>query len=75
MLRKDAMDNVHLGSITSIDTRDSLIYSTEKHIAILGLDDIVVINNDDAILVCKKSEAYRINELIKYFKTNNIPIY
>jgi len=75
MLGKDALDNVLLGNITAIDTNNSFILSFDKPIAIMGIDDIVAINTDNAILICKKSESYKLDQLVKNIKKNNIPIF
>jgi hypothetical protein len=69
------MDNVLMGNIIALDTNNSLVVSHEKPIAVMGVDDIVAVNTDNAILICKKSEAHKINDLVKLIKKNNIPIY
>ncbi|MDR0927728.1 MAG: hypothetical protein LBO69_08190 [Ignavibacteria bacterium] len=72
---KDALDNVFSGNIVSLDTKNSLAISEDKLLAIVGMDDVVVVNTDKAILVCKKDDAYRIPSLIDQMKKRNIPVY
>jgi mannose-1-phosphate guanylyltransferase len=50
---------VHLGSHRNI------VVSEEKHlIATIGVDDLVIVHSPDATLICKKSDATRIKELV-----------
>jgi mannose-1-phosphate guanylyltransferase len=72
---KDALDNVLHGNVVAINTNNSLAISNDKLVAIMGLDDIIVVNADNAILVCKKSEANKIDKLVNYIKSSNIPVF
>ena len=69
---KDAKENVLEGDVISIDSRRSLVLSNGKLIGIHGLDDIIVIDSDDALLVCKRGESEKIQELIDYMRRKNI---
>ncbi|MPM77787.1 Alginate biosynthesis protein AlgA [bioreactor metagenome] len=72
---KDALDNVLMGNIIAIDSKNSLAISDDKLIAMLGIDDIVVVNTDNAILLCKRGETRRIDEILEFIKKKNIPLY
>lgn len=62
--------NVLKGDITALDTTDSLVYNleTDKCIATIGVDDLVVINTPDVILVAKKSSVGKIKDLVAKLK-------
>ena len=61
----DAHGNVTLGTAATLDTRRSMIVSDPDHlVAVLGLDDIVVVHTKDATLVCPKSHADRLKSLL-----------
>lgn len=63
-LPKTASENVVRGKVTLLDCRDSLVYGdTEKEVTVIGLDDIVVVNTDDGLLICKKGQGKRIKEI------------
>ena len=34
-------------------------------VALIGVDDLIVVNTKDATLVCKKDEAQKIKDLVK----------
>jgi len=72
---KDASNNVLMGNIISLDSKNTLAISEDKLVALLGLEDVIVINTKDAILLCKKDETYRIDELVDFIKKKNIPPY
>jgi mannose-1-phosphate guanylyltransferase len=72
---KDALDNVMKGNVVAINTTNSFAISNDKLVAIMGLDDVVIVNTDRAILVCKKSETDKIDQLVDFIKNSNIPVY
>ena len=72
---KDALDNVLQGDVIAINTTNSFAISNEKLVAIMGLDDVVVVNTEKAILVCKKSESNNIEELINFIKNSKMSGY
>ncbi|MFH1089418.1 MAG: sugar phosphate nucleotidyltransferase [Candidatus Uhrbacteria bacterium] len=71
-LSTEENNNVTKGRSILIDTENSLIYAPEgKTVAVLGMKDIVVVDTGDALLVCPKSEAQRVKEIISQLKENN----
>ncbi len=69
---KDEDGNVTVGS-TYLDTvHDSYIYSPNKFTAVIGLDKIVVINNEDALLICKMDKSQDVKKVIDYLKLNKL---
>lgn len=66
-LPADKENNVFKGDITSVNTKNSLIYNYLKNqkIAILDLDGITVVNTKNALLICPLSSSHRVKEVIK----------
>jgi mannose-1-phosphate guanylyltransferase len=64
LMPKDAEDNVVIGEHIGIDTTGSLLYSSGRLIATIGLRDIIVVDTGDAVLVCPKSRAQEVKELV-----------
>ncbi|MBT8384002.1 MAG: hypothetical protein KJO59_16820 [Ignavibacteria bacterium] len=54
---------------------DSYIYSPNKFAAVIGLDNIVVINDDDALLVCKMDKSQDVKKVIDHLKLNKLNDY
>lgn len=72
ILPKDSENNVVVGGEhIGIDTTGSLLYSTKRLIATVGLKDMIVVDTDDVILVCPKDRAQDVKELVRKLKVNN----
>ena len=65
---KDSKNNVIKGNVISENTKDSFIYSSKELVAVSGLKHKIVIETEDAVLVCDKSRAADINKLVKELK-------
>ena len=52
-----------------------MVISDEKPVAVIGMEDIILINTEKAILLCKQGEANKVGNLVEYLKKNNISIY
>ncbi len=68
---KDQNQNVLMGDIHTLDTKNSLIMGTKKKIATLGLDDMLIIDTEDILFIGKKSRAQEIKELRALLKENS----
>ena len=49
---------------------DSYIYSPGKFTAIIGVNNLVVINDDNALLICDKNKSQDVRKIIDYLKIN-----
>lgn len=70
---KDLNNNHILGNVIDIDSKNSLIYSTSKLVTTIGLDNIAVIETDDAILVCDKNKTQDVKYIFDALKQKNSP--
>ena len=67
---KDNSGNVIHGEVYSEETQDSLIWASRGVIATMGLKNIAVIQTTDATLVCDRSRAEDIKNLVAQIKQN-----
>lgn len=60
--RSDADGNVHLGPSRMTYTKDSIVYneSSKQEVAVLGVDDLIVVVTDETVLVVPKSRAQEV---------------
>lgn len=67
--------NVLMGDASAIDCRDSLLKSSNKDMALvgLGLDGIVAIATDDAVLVADASRSEDIGQAIEVLNAKSAP--
>lgn len=63
--------NVVSGSVVSVNTRNCIIQGGSKLIATVGLSDIVVVDTEDALLVCNKENAGEIKKVLESLKITN----
>ena len=54
------------GKIKEFNSRNNIVIGTgEKEIGLLGIKDVVVVETEDQILICKKNEAQNIKKIIR----------
>ena len=66
----DKNGNIVKADHISIDTRDCIIYSSKNLIATIGLEEMIVVSVDDAILVCPKNRAQEVKQIVELLKIN-----
>jgi mannose-1-phosphate guanylyltransferase len=65
LLRQDQDGNVVEGVQVLIDTHNSFISAPDKLVAVIGLSDLVVVDTEDALLVCPKSRAQDVKRVVE----------
>ncbi len=71
---KQEGNNAIEGDVIAIDSQDCYIHSQEKLTAILGLDNIVVVDTKDALLVASKDRVQDIKKIVNQLKENHAPL-
>lgn len=66
--QRDANNNYLQGNIVTEDVEDSLIVSTKRMVAAIGVKDLYIIETADAVLVCGQSQAQNIPHLVNKIK-------
>ncbi|HUD21027.1 MAG TPA: sugar phosphate nucleotidyltransferase, partial [Candidatus Saccharimonadales bacterium] len=57
----------HLG----VDTENSLVISSGKLIATVGIKDMIIVDTHDAILVCNQKSVHKVKDLVEKLKEQN----
>lgn len=74
MLPQDKFGNCANGRVKQnkiiLDTNNTLLYS-DRLVVTIGVDDIIVIDTDDAILICHKDRSQQVKEVVQYLKEND----
>lgn len=65
LLPQDESGNVVEGVPLLIDTRDSFISAPGKLVAVIGMDEVVVVDTEDALLVCPKHRAQDVKRVVE----------
>jgi mannose-1-phosphate guanylyltransferase len=60
----------HVGpSVVAVDSSGCVVAGQPDHtVALLGVNDLVIVHTQDATLVCRKSEAQRVRDLVRKLK-------
>lgn len=63
----DAAGNVDEGRTILIDSRGSVVYNdvATKTVAVLGMRDVIVVCTEHAVLVCPKSQAQLVKQIVE----------
>lgn len=75
LLRADSDGNVTEGVPVIIDTHNSFISVPDKLVAVIGLDDLIVVDTDDALLVCPKSRAQDVKKVVEQLNERRLTGY
>ena len=75
LLKKDKSKNAVVGKALLKDSKGCLIYSPEHLVATIGVKDLIVIHSDNAILICPKSRAQDVKELVDLLKRKKMKDY
>ena len=65
---RDVNGNVITGNVVDVDSKDSIIYAANRLVATLGLKDTVVVDTEDATLVCRKDRAQDVKKIVAELK-------
>lgn len=68
VLERDAAGNTAVGEAMLHECKDSLLFSTGRPIAAVGLDGMVVVETPDAILVTNKHRAQEVKHIVAGLK-------
>lgn len=62
--KEDSDGNILLGDILSINSRNSIVKGNDKLIALVGMENTIVVETEDALLICNKSKAQDVKKVV-----------
>jgi len=65
-LEQDSNGNSHRGPLLSVDASNNIVFSVPgaPHVALLGVNDLIVVQTEDALLVANRNNADQIKKLV-----------
>ncbi len=72
---KDDSGNTITGKVIQKDTRNSYIYSPDKVVATIGVEDLIIVNTEDALLICHKNRSQEVKEISDYLRRKQMNEY
>ena len=70
---KDSNNNASNTDLIAIDSTNNFILSN-KFIATIGINDLIIIDTIDSLLISKKGETQKVKDIVKILKSNNSPL-
>ena len=64
---QDGDGNAHHGDVIAVDSRNSYAWA-RRLVALVGVDDLVVVETDDAVLVAHKDKVQQVKEVVARLK-------
>jgi len=72
VFKKDENNNIVKSESIVIDSYNNYIYSdTDKIISVIGADDLIIIDNKDALLICKRNQSQKVKQVVAEIKKKN----
>ena len=68
--KKDENGNVKIGNIIEKDCQNSMLYSSGRMLAGVGLKDVIIVETPDAILACDKNDTQGVKQVFEKLKEN-----
>ena len=69
----DERGNVFSGNVVDLDSRDTIVYSQERLVATIGLDQLIVVDTTDATLIAPKSRAQDVRRIVDELRAAGAP--
>nr|MBP7618669.1 hypothetical protein [Geothrix sp.] len=64
----DSEGNVSVGETLLLDTRNSAFFGGSRLIAASGVDDLIVVDAEDALLICRRDRAQTVKQIVERLK-------
>ncbi|WP_027329237.1 mannose-1-phosphate guanylyltransferase/mannose-6-phosphate isomerase [Marinimicrobium agarilyticum] len=68
---KDENGNSFVGDAIDVGSKNTLVFSQDKLVATIGVDNLMVINTPDAVLVANKNDAQQVKKVIAEIERRN----
>ena len=69
---QDEFNNTIIGSADILNSHRNIVYSKNYSVALIGVDDLVIVESEKSILVCKKDDTEQIKLLLNHKKIKKI---
>lgn len=71
LLPKDAQGNIMVGEGMQLDTSRTLTFGGKRLIVTIGVEDLIVVDTEDALLVCKRGHEQDVKKVVSQLKEDN----
>jgi mannose-1-phosphate guanylyltransferase len=71
LMSRDDCGNVAANSSICIDAHDNFVDARGKTVALLGVEDLIVVDTPDALLVARRDRAQQVGDIVKMLEKAN----
>ena len=68
LLPADAEGNAVVGQHIGLNTKGCLIHGSRRLVTTIGLEDMIVVDTEDALLICPRDRAQEVRDLVRKLK-------
>ena len=73
LIEADNSDGSAADNAVQIDTKNTFIHSSARTIAAVGVEDLIIVDDDNATLVVQKGKSEKVKDALEMLKVLNIP--
>ena len=74
LLAKRQGDNVSAGNFFALDSAGNYFWSPRKFVAAIGVKDVVFVETDDAVLLCRRERSQDVSQIVKWLEQQKLKI-
>jgi mannose-1-phosphate guanylyltransferase len=64
----DSEGNAAVGEHVLIDSRDNTVFSPDRLIGMVGVENLVVVDGGDSILICRRDRVQDVRKVVEQLK-------
>ncbi len=64
VLPKDEAGNAHIGDVLTTESRNTLVHASSRLVALVGVENLVVVETPDAVLIAEKSLSQDVKQIV-----------
>ncbi len=69
---RDPDGNAASGTVVCHESGNCVVYSPDKVTALIGMEDVIIVDTPDALLVCRKDRAQDVSKLTELLKSKGL---
>ena len=71
---QDARGNTISDNVLDLESENSFVYSSRRPIAAIGLKNLIVVDSDDALLVCDRDRVQEVKTVVQQLQTQGAEV-
>jgi mannose-1-phosphate guanylyltransferase len=72
LMSRKGGENVSAGKLTAFDAQGNFFWSPKKFVAAIGVRDLVVVETEDALLICPRDRAQDVGKVVKWLEAERL---